>query len=345
VDVPALGQVKVGRCPHCGTRATRGAAPTRVLSTCESCALPFLADPGGDSDRCPDCRAGRTDLSRPERGLAEATESEIRAALDAAWTFVSQKGLAEYLARVAREVASGLGGVSSSPRVVLLDERSSRILALPSGTLVMSLGMLRFLEDEAELAFVLARELAHVASGQAAERLVRSSFGLLARADGGGPEAWTGAVVTLARLGYGRRGEAEADSRALRTLLALGYDPNAAVRYLRRLERDLGTGDPALAELAVALPPPGYRIRKLERVLYGRVARAPLQRVNRDAFRRATAPASRPEALVAVRLGPEDERPAVEPARRRGLRRFGLAAAGIAAVALLLLLATLLLRG
>ena len=64
-----------------------------------------------------------------------------------------------------------------------------------------------------------------------------------------------------------------------------------------------------MADAAVAYPPPGYRIRKLERILYGQIGRAPVQRVNREVFRRAVGPVpdDRLTTTALGTLGPSDD--------------------------------------
>ena len=81
----------------------------------------------------------------------------------------------------------------------LVESQEHRTIALPSGPLIVSTGMLRLLEDEAELAFVLGHEIAHAASGEAAVRLVRLGFRATTRereaSDG---LCWSDAAVDLA---------------------------------------------------------------------------------------------------------------------------------------------------
>jgi hypothetical protein len=349
VDTAALGGLRIRRCGRCGSRATVGTDPARLLVTCESCGLPFLADGASSTEpRC--CRecdaASEAPVGLPEGEVVEAAETEVRASLDTAWQFVTAPGLSDYLNGVARGLAAHFDHAPRACRVVPFNEPSIRILGLPSGILLVSLGMLRFLEDEAELAFVLARELAHVASGEAATRLVRSGFGAVAGDEDARPDtAWRQSVVAVGQLGYGRRSELEADARALRCMLSLRYDPNSALRLLRRLKLAIETGDSRVAEVAVALPPPGYRARKLERVLYGRVGRAPVQRANREVFRRAAGIAALGD-LAATRLEQPDnpETGPVRPRGRRGLRVVG-AVLGVLGLALLVLLIGMLLRG
>ncbi len=342
-----LGGRSVFRCSRCGTRSARSAAGLEMIFTCGSCGLPFAADrilPHTDH-LCPDCREGIVPESLPDAHLSAATEGEIRAALATRWRFVTSPGVSEYLDRIARQVALRIEGAPRDVRVVLVDDRRLRTLALPSGTLLISLGAVEFLEDEAELAFLLGHEIAHAASEDAAVRMTR--IGQQAAARGGSPtgrEGWAGAALDLVRLGYGRKRERDADLRAVEALLALRYEPYSALRFLARLGAAIGRGDPSAAEIATAHPPAEDRIRRIEKSLYGRVRDDLVPRVNREVFRRAAGRGILSASVAPVSLAETwAEAPDESPAPRRGRgRRLALAALlvallGLAGLAILFL--------
>jgi predicted Zn-dependent protease len=263
--------------------------------------LPFLAETilahGGQ--RCAECASGRRPPELPGKAVSAAAENEVRSALSSRWRIVTSATAQPYLDRIARQVAERIDGAPATIRVVMVDAPEHRTLALPSGTLLVATGVVSFLEDEAELTFVLGHEVAHAASGEAAVRLVRLGFQATARERGGSDGlCWSDAAVDLARLGYGRRRERDADSRALEALLALDYEPASVIRYLRRLADAAGRGEAAVAETLIAHPPPIDRIRRIEKSLYGRVGVTNSFRVNREVFRRAAGPGILATTLV-----------------------------------------------
>jgi hypothetical protein len=348
VTAPSFGGRALHRCRRCGTRVANGTPAPRLVFTCEACGLPFLADailPHGEH-RCAACVAGGVLPELPDRDVAAAAEHEVRAALGTRWRFVTSAGVQTYLDRVARQLAARIESAPACPRVVLVDAPEHRTLALPSGALIVSTGLLRFVEDEAELAFVLGHELAHAASGEAAVRLVRLGFQATARersaADG---LCWSDAAVDLASLGYGRKRERDADASALSAMLDLEYEPLSACRYLQRLHEAIERGEASVAETAVAHPTPHERLRRIERILSARVGPAgEAPRVNREVFRRAQAPIRGGVGLVPADLDAPQPLPwgvtAVLEPERGGLRtRFIIA--GIAILAALAALAVL----
>jgi len=350
-DEPATGSpvatsllrgVGLVRCRRCGERHTvRDTLLT--LNDCSDCGLPFLTGSGGaeTGSRCPDCEGANEPAEIAEAPLAEATEREVRLALESSWCFVTSEPSSIYLTKVVRQLAGRIKGAPQQCRVVLFEDSALRTLALPSGTILVSDGTLAELDDEAQLAFVLGHDLAHAASGESAARMVH--LGLQAVADEvetSGEEAWVNGAEDLIRLGFGRRRERQADEFSLQALIDLGYDPESVLSYLRRIAELDEQGDPRVEELALAHPPARDRLRRMNEMLQRRVATGGERRVNREVFRRVAgqhagsvevAPLS--EIASSVNAA-EDKAPG---ARSRTLLPWvALAAALLAALAILL---------
>jgi hypothetical protein len=290
-------------CRRCGCHFTAGESPFRLIRTCDRCSLPFLTDDPivNDEPRCPDCCSGRTPSDLLDPSVTSATEAEVRLALQEQWSFVTSESLSTYLGAVTRQLAREVRGAAESARVELINDADVKTLALPSGVLLISLGMLASLEDEAELAFVIAHELAH-SSGDAAIRLVRLGLQAVAREqESTGRRIWARAANDLVALGYGRRREREADAKALKALLGLDYDPRSAARYLERLESRIAEGDPRIRAHAFAHPPPRDRWRQIESAVCADARSTTALRVNRELFRRAAGPSVLSGRLVPVK--------------------------------------------
>jgi hypothetical protein len=334
----------VARCLRCGARRVVGASTRPWVFSCVDCGVPFAADTllGRDEQRCAPCREGRQPGGLPEAELTAAAEAEVRMALSERWRFVGADALSTYLDRLAGKLARHAGVSAGRPRVVLVDADSFRTLALPSATLLVSVGALASMENEAELAFVLGHELAHAASDDAAARLVGLGLDSLLRESAGrDSRAWACAAEDLVCAGYGRRRERAADERAVVAMISAGYDPVAACRLLGRLEERMRAGDPRLAELAASHPTPGDRLRRIERILHARLRGDEPFRLNREVFRRVAGADVLSRTLAVVALDASQR----EPAAERALPAWVVASAGVGLLAALILLLAYILSG
>lgn len=124
-------------------------------------------------------------------------------------------------------------------KVVESDEISA--LALPGGYLYVNSGLILAADSEAELAGLMAHEIAHVAARHAtrAETRIRLFAALsMALMFFGGPAALqvgVGIAGPAASMRFGRDAEREADLLGLEYEYAAGYDPQALVQFFEKL--------------------------------------------------------------------------------------------------------------
>lgn len=123
----------------------------------------------------------------------------------------------------------------------ILNTPEINAFALPGGFILITDLLLDFCAmDEAEIAFVLGHEMGHVVKGHALDRMVANSLiGLVSRLGPGGGMAGGLTRKALAKLlysTYSQDQELEADLFGIRIIDAAGYDPEAAVSFMRRLK-------------------------------------------------------------------------------------------------------------
>ena len=143
---------------------------------------------------------------------------------------------------VARIVAAS-DDPSRQYRVTILNSPVANAFALPGGYLYVTRGLLALSDDSSELAAVLSHEIAHVIANHALERAnVVKQADIVARVASdvlSDPIARNAATVssqmTLAK--FSRNQEVAADRIGIMIAGRAGYDPFAASRFLKKLER------------------------------------------------------------------------------------------------------------
>lgn len=153
--------------------------------------------------------------------------------------YVADPKLSEYVAKIGKKLTA----VSDRPQLPyefsVLDNTIPNAWALPGGKISINIGLLVNLQNEAELAAVLAHEIVHSAAGHTAQAMQRAALlqigiqGLSTAVEG---QAYEGAVMQGAGLGvglittkYSRSAELEADKYGIKYMEKAGYDPEAAV--------------------------------------------------------------------------------------------------------------------
>ena len=139
----------------------------------------------------------------------------------------------EYINRVSQTLVRNSDAVVPfTIRVVDSDEVN--VMALPGGFLFVNKGLILATDNEAELAGVIAHEIAHVTARHAARQaqggdLLRNGVpGIIVQ-----QAASIGVPITF--IAFNRGAETEADSLGLQYLAKAGYDPAAMVRSFQKL--------------------------------------------------------------------------------------------------------------
>lgn len=149
----------------------------------------------------------------------------------------------------------------------LVEDEEVNAFACPGNHLVVHTALLDSCRNEAELAGVLAHELAHLTQGHVMQKLVKE-VGLSAlitmTSGSSGTEALGEVARVLSSTAYDRTLESEADALAVHYLLAAHIDPNALADFLLRLSREEDL--PALAEWISTHPGSAERAQRIRQL-------------------------------------------------------------------------------
>lgn len=177
--------------------------------------------------------------------------------------------------RLAQNAASGQNGY----KVTLLNSPTINAFSLPGGYIYVTRGLLALANNEAELAAVIAHEMAHIDSRHALQReqqAVSASVVGKVIADMSGDRGRNAEALSFARkqvAQFSRQQELEADAIGIRIMAKAGYDPRAAVSFLTSLERQTvlhsrmlnRDHDPSRVELTSTHPSTPARIAAAKR--------------------------------------------------------------------------------
>ncbi|WP_246666155.1 M48 family metalloprotease [Aquamicrobium sp. LC103] len=151
-------------------------------------------------------------------------------------------------AKLERMVAKVVGTLTLDPEnpnqtynITILNSPNINAFALPGGYLYVTRGLLALANDSAELAAVLAHEMAHVTANHGIQRQQKEAEEVLASrvvSDvlGSDPSAQVALVRGKLRLAqFSRNQELEADVIGIKAIGRAGYDPYAASRFLQSM--------------------------------------------------------------------------------------------------------------
>ena len=124
--------------------------------------------------------------------------------------------------------------------VIIDDNKLVNAFAAPGGFIFISTGMLNFLENEDELAFVLAHEIGHIELDHGLNAVIQKTSGDMFKKTAGGMgvgDSFFGGMIDFAENGYGKDLEMEADGRGAILAARAGYDVNAALNVIKKFEK------------------------------------------------------------------------------------------------------------
>lgn len=180
--------------------------------------------------------------------------------------------LTEYVNLVGLTVAASDARPDIRYRFGVLDTDQVNAISAPGGYIFVTRGALALMDDEAELAGVLAHEVGHVNEKHVVKEIqkrARTELGAdvaqaALKTDAAALDAVVGLGTNILFLGLSREDELEADSLGTVYAAQAGYDPQGLLRFVQKLEAN--QSKPFLATLKATHPKPKDRIKLLQRV-------------------------------------------------------------------------------
>lgn len=185
------------------------------------------------------------------RGLGDwySLESEIRMGkqyaqmVESSSKLVTDPVVTEYVNRIGQNIVRNSDAqVPFTIKVIDADEINA--FALPGGFFYVNSGLILAADDEAELAGVMAHEIAHVCARHATQQMTRAQLANIGTIPliflGGGigyaVRSVAGIGLPMTFLTFQRGFEAQADYLGLQYMYKAGYDPNAFIDFFEKIE-------------------------------------------------------------------------------------------------------------
>jgi predicted Zn-dependent protease len=203
-----------------------------------------------------------------------ALGKQLAQQVDKSAKFITDPVINEYVNRVAQNLVR-----NSDARVPftvkVIDSDVVNAFALPGGFFYVNSGLILHADSEAELAGVMAHEIAHVAARHGTKQQTKSDIMNLASIPAMIfiPYTWAGYaiyqgmnfMIPVTFLKFSRDDEREADYLGLQYMYKAGYDPNAFVAFFEKVEADEKKQPGTIPKVFSTHPPTPDRIEATQK--------------------------------------------------------------------------------
>ncbi len=154
---------------------------------------------------------------------------------------------------------------------LLADDNTINAFALPGGPVFITYALYSRLENEDQLAGVIAHEIGHVIGRHSAERMAQQGFtNTLLTGIAVGSESYeatqaAAVFANLVNMKYGRGDELESDHLGVRIMLDADYDAEALIGVMKILKEAAGPN--RVPEFQSTHPDPENRIEKIRNAI------------------------------------------------------------------------------
>jgi predicted Zn-dependent protease len=169
------------------------------------------------------------------RGYAQQVEAQSK--------MITDPVITEYVNRIGQNIVRN-SDAQVPFTIKVIDSDVVNAMALPGGYFYVNSGLILAADEEAELAGVMAHEIAHVAACHAAREQSRGNLMQMASLPLifiGGPIGYAGyeaagVALPMTFLKFSREFESQADYLGVQYMYKSGYDPSAFITFFEKIE-------------------------------------------------------------------------------------------------------------
>ena len=200
------------------------------------------------------------------RQLAEEVERNAK--------IVDDPVISEYVNRIGQNIVNN-SDAKVPFTIKVIDSEEVNAFALPGGFFYVNTGLIELAEDEAELAGVMAHEIAHVAARHGTRSATRAQLVQYATIPllfiggwaGYGIQQAANFAIPMTMLKFSRAFEEDADFLGVQYMYKAGYDPASMVQFFERLKAQEKKKKNFVARAFSSHPMTKSRIKKVQKTI------------------------------------------------------------------------------
>lgn len=237
-------------------------------------AVPYTAYSHDDKEKDPDAIgdrnvSGKVNFYSLEKEIALG--KQLAQQVERQSKVVNDPIVSEYINRIGQNLVRN-SDAKVPFTIKVIEDPTVNAFALPGGFFFVQTGLILKADTEAELAGVMAHEIAHVAARHGTRQATRGEIAQLATIPlifMGGAAAYgiyeaSGLLVPMSFLKFQRGFEAEADYLGIQYMYKTGYDPTALVDFFEKIETLEKRKPGTMSKLFSTHPPTPDRIKKCQ---------------------------------------------------------------------------------